>query len=154
RAGRQLRRRRWRRAPCPTAPGGGTRPHPRPALRGEGHGARAMGRAGDGGDDDEDDGGDPARAGAAVCELILDRVTDVDARAMADALQRSLDDLPDHDALAGHPRRGLSWDERYAGGPFLTNPPRLLEWFSGPNKQMVRDLIRFARRGGFRVEDP
>jgi len=90
----------------------------------------------------------------ALCELILGRVTDADAKAMADALERSLADIPDHDALAAHPRRGLSWDERYAGGPFLSNPPSLLEWFSGPNKQMVRDLIRFARRGGFRVEDP
>jgi hypothetical protein len=89
----------------------------------------------------------------ANCELILDRVTDADAHALADALERALPDIPGHDALSNHPRRGLVGE----GGPagrFLSKPPSLFEWFSGPNKQWVRGLIRFARRGGFRVEDP
>jgi hypothetical protein len=31
----------------------------------------------------------------AVCEVVLDRVTDADARSLADALERVLDDMPD-----------------------------------------------------------
>jgi len=89
----------------------------------------------------------------ALCELVLGRVTEADARALADALRRSLADLPGHDALS-HCERGLNYDPRCYGGPFLSCPPSLWEWFSGPNKRRVRDLIAFARRGAFTVQEP
>ena len=53
-----------------------------------------------------------------------------DAARLADALERSLPDIPDHDV-------------RGADG--------LLACFSGPAKQGMRDFVAFCRAGGFRL---
>ena len=87
------------------------------------------------------------------------RVTDRDARALADALDRALDDVPAHDARKHKPEgypmprdmarllRGLSGD--YQPDPRQVIAP--LEWFSGHRKQELRELIEFCRRGGFTI---
>ena len=75
------------------------------------------------------------------------RVTPEDSRALADALEQALPDLPDHDALAHkafeHPQapgeRFIAWN----------TPVTPMEMFSGKNKQRVRDFITFFRGGGF-----
>jgi hypothetical protein len=90
----------------------------------------------------------------APCDLILARVTDEDARGLADALEAALPDIPDHDALATYPECRLVWDARSAGGPLLCRLPGLAEWLSGTNKQVVPDVIAFARTGGVGVDDP
>ncbi len=93
------------------------------------------------------------RAGQ-LAELAPDRVTDDDATALADALATALDDIPNHDALTNHAERGLVQDPLAPGGLFLSRPPRLIEWFSGENKRLVREVIAFARKGAFEVDDP
>lgn len=71
-------------------------------------------------------------------------VTDADAAAIADAIERALPDVPDHDALA-HKRNpdGKSI-------PFGT-PVNAYELFSGERKKQLREFIEFCRRGGFRI---
>jgi hypothetical protein len=78
------------------------------------------------------------------------RVTDEDARALADALERSLPDVPDHDALGHktttHPglpgQRLIPIDAEVS--PF--------EYFSGPKgKGRVKEFIAFCRQGGFAI---
>jgi hypothetical protein len=86
--------------------------------------------------------------------VIYDRVTDADAIALAEALKRALPDVPRHDALAGHPDRTLRWSYRAIGGPFLSAPPSLYEWFSGENRQMIEEVITLAGQGSFQAEDP
>ncbi len=95
-----------------------------------------------------------SRSAERLGELAPDRVTDGDATALADALATALDDIPNHDALTNHAERGLVEDPLAPGGLFLSRPPRLIEWFSGDNKRMVRELIAFARKGAFNVDDP
>ena len=74
------------------------------------------------------------------------RMTDADAYALAEALQRALPDIPEHDALEDktveHP--GVPGVHLMRAGEHLT----LFEAFSGTNKQHVKDLIAFFRRGG------
>lgn len=80
------------------------------------------------------------------------RVRAEDARALADALESIVDDLPDHDPLEdavahvlnvpGYPAlRTLTTDKR-------VNP---YEFFGGPNKEGFKAFIEFARAGGFAV---
>jgi hypothetical protein len=89
----------------------------------------------------------------ALCELFLGRVTAEDALALADALEDALLDIPSHNALS-HRERRLVPDDNSAGGPYLSCPPSLYEWFSGRNRRMVLDLIAFARGGAFEVMGP
>jgi hypothetical protein len=89
----------------------------------------------------------------AVCELVLDRVTDTDARQLADALDRALDDIPDDDVLSQQ-KHGLAWDIRLIGSLFLCEPPSRSKWLRGANQQLAHAMIAFARQGAFRVLDP
>jgi len=75
-------------------------------------------------------------------------VTPEDALALADALERALPDVPDHNAMADktffHP--GLP------GVPLVDvrTPVNPYEWFGG-KKDLLRDFIAFCRRGGFAI---
>ena len=62
-----------------------------------------------------------------------DRVTDVDALAFADALQRAAQDFSDADATEELPT--LPWGE-----------------FAGPRKQRLHALINFCREGAFEIQ--
>jgi hypothetical protein len=75
------------------------------------------------------------------------RVTTEDARALANALERSLPDVPNHDALkhkavtiAGAP------GERFLP---VDTPVNAFEWFGGQNKRHLLDFIAFCRQGEF-----
>ncbi len=61
-------------------------------------------------------------------------VTDRDASNIAAALERALDDIPEHDTME---------DMQTAQD---ASP---MEWFSGQGKTTVRDFIEFSRTGGF-----
>ncbi len=61
-------------------------------------------------------------------------VTDRDANSIAAALERALDDIPDHDTME---------DMQTAQD---ASP---MEWFSGQGERTVRDFIEFSRTGGF-----
>jgi hypothetical protein len=82
------------------------------------------------------------------CVAVFNRVTDADARSLADALEQALPDVPRHDCLQSHPGRTLWWDGRPVGGPYLSVPPTLHEWFSAENRRMIEEVIALARRGG------
>jgi hypothetical protein len=76
------------------------------------------------------------------------RVTAEDSRALADALERALPDVPEHDALAGkafvHPDLpGVRLVD-------ATTPVNPYEWFGG-KKELLRDFIAFCRQGGFEI---
>jgi hypothetical protein len=74
------------------------------------------------------------------------RVTAQKARAFADALERALPDIPDHDALEHkvvfHP---AAPGERLL--PFET-PVSPFEFFSGEKKERLKEFIALCRRGG------
>jgi hypothetical protein len=76
------------------------------------------------------------------------RVTPEDARSLADALERALADVPDHDALGHktflHP--ALPGVRLVAAG----TPVNPYEWFGG-KKDLLRDFIAFCRQGGFEL---
>jgi hypothetical protein len=87
-------------------------------------------------------------------------VSDEDAATIADALERALDDIPDFDS--GEKTKEFTPDEPpdnpvaralLEGGlkPFVA-PNDLLgpaEFFSGEDKQKIRDFIEYCRAGGF-----
>jgi hypothetical protein len=76
------------------------------------------------------------------------RVTAEDARALAEALERALPDVPDHDALAGK-----TFTHPDLPGVRLVNattPVNPYEWFSG-KKGLLQDFIAFCRQGGFEI---
>ncbi len=87
------------------------------------------------------------------------RVTDEDARALGEALQLALDDVPGHDARghkpAGHPLprdvARLLRDTSGGPGPDPAQALNAAEWFSGDRKEELRRLIDFCGRGGFRI---
>jgi hypothetical protein len=77
------------------------------------------------------------------------RVTPEDARALADALERALPDIPRHEALENK-------TVTMAGGPgvrFLPigTPVNPFEWFSGENRAHLQAFIGFCREGGFEI---
>jgi hypothetical protein len=76
------------------------------------------------------------------------RVTAADARALADALERALPDVPDHDAL----KDKAFYHPSLPGVPLLDarTPVNPFEWFSG-KKKVLRSFITFCRRGGFEI---
>jgi hypothetical protein len=77
------------------------------------------------------------------------RVTAEDAAALADALERALPDLPQHDAL-GH----KSFEHPSEPGVRLIRsdtPVNPFEWFSGKNKKRVEEFIAYCRKGGFEI---
>ena len=91
---------------------------------------------------------DPGWAGSydtSDCQL----VTAADGRALADAVERSLPDIPDHDA-ASHKLKRVP-----AGGGLVArvavNHLSLLEWFSGLRKLYLRAFICFARAAEFEI---
>ncbi|HYT93190.1 MAG TPA: hypothetical protein VEL76_31015 [Gemmataceae bacterium] len=76
-------------------------------------------------------------------------VTAEDAAALADALERALPDLPEHDAL-GH----KSFEHPSEPGVRLIRsdtPVNPFEWFSGKNKKRVEEFIAYCRKGGFEI---
>ncbi len=87
-------------------------------------------------------------------------VTDEDAEALAAALERSLPDIPDHDAI-GHkdkrkawPRRIAEWNQLMPGpepSPAREETISAHEWFSGERKQRLVEFIAFCRAGGFNI---
>jgi len=77
------------------------------------------------------------------------RVSSEDAQALANALERALPDLPDHDATE---HKTFEVDQlpgvRLAR---IATPISPFEWFSGPNKEHLQDFIVFCRQGGFEI---
>ena len=80
------------------------------------------------------------------------RVRDEDAAAIADALTRALEDVPDHDAVAhkimGTIDTSLIGKFRILDTRNKVNP---FEYFSGDNKVRLRRFIAYCRAGGFRI---
>jgi hypothetical protein len=77
------------------------------------------------------------------------RVTEEDARNLADALERALPDVPRHRAWEG-PAGGCTWlpDGTRVALP-EANP---LEYFSGPEgRQCMEEFIRYCRAGEFMI---
>ena len=76
-------------------------------------------------------------------------VTAEDAQTLADALERALPDLPNHDAL-----EHKAVELRSAPGELalpLGTPVNPFEWFSGKNKEHLKTFIAFCRQGGFEI---
>lgn len=98
--------------------------------------------------------GEIRRAGDGV-EDDVGVLTAEQARGLADALAEAIDDIPGHDARA-HKLRPCPW-----AGPGAAErgwleedplwPLSPLEWWSGEDKEFIRELVAFCRRGGFRV---
>jgi hypothetical protein len=88
-------------------------------------------------------------------------VTDEDAAHIADALEQALDDIPDFDTgekwvmygptnVPTSPVERSLVEEGFAvSGPNGSLSP--LEYFSGEDKQLVRDFIPFCRTGAFYI---
>jgi hypothetical protein len=77
------------------------------------------------------------------------RVTAEDVGALADALERALPDIPDHDAMAHK-----TFEHPSEPGVRLVpidTPTSPYEWFSGDKKGLVRQFIAYCRRGGFEI---
>jgi hypothetical protein len=64
---------------------------------------------------------------------------------LADALEKALPDIPDHDAVRGR----TEWIGDYH---LPTADVPSTEWFSGPAKTYYEEFVRHCRAGGFRVE--
>jgi hypothetical protein len=76
------------------------------------------------------------------------RVGDEDARGLAEALERALPDVPDHDALGDkafyHPALpGVRLVD-------ARTPVNSFEWFAG-QKDVLKRFIAFCRAGGFEI---
>jgi hypothetical protein len=80
------------------------------------------------------------------------KVTTTDARKMADALERSLDNLPNHDALE-HKLPSLPVGSCGFLEKLRNLPISPMEFYSGSDKQRVRNFIDFARAGSFAVTE-
>jgi hypothetical protein len=77
------------------------------------------------------------------------RVTAEDARCLADALEGTLPDVPNHDALADKAVELPSAPgERFLP---LGTPVNPFEWFSGENKRHLVAFMGFCRQGGFEI---
>jgi hypothetical protein len=72
-------------------------------------------------------------------------VDEVKAGQLADALEKALPDIPDHDSARGR----TEWIGDYH---LPTTDVSSTEWFSGPAKIYYEEFIRHCRAGGFRVE--
>jgi hypothetical protein len=98
---------------------------------------------------------DPDEAAAWDGNYVLNgnqRVTDADACALADALERSLPDLPDAYA-AGHKAIIEGPEDRPTNVLVPVGAPiSPIEAMSGPNKDALRDYIAFFRKGGFEIQ--
>lgn len=79
-------------------------------------------------------------------------VTDEDAAAIADALEAIMPDIPDHDAMMHKVASVIDFPD--------TKQLRMLrpgarynafEFFSGPNKPLLRRFIDLCRAGGFTI---
>jgi hypothetical protein len=76
-------------------------------------------------------------------------VTDDDARNLAAALERSLDDIPDHDAI-DHKTRPI--EEMPGLRAVIDDDVSPIEWFSGKAKIKLQHFIEaWKREGGFRI---
>ncbi len=80
------------------------------------------------------------------------RVTDEDATAIADALVRALEDVPDHDAI-GHKVSGIIDTSLIGKFRILDRSKKVhpFEYFSGENKNRLRKFIAYCRGGGFKI---
>jgi hypothetical protein len=77
------------------------------------------------------------------------RVTAQDAWALAEALERALPDVPNHDALAGKTvELPVAPGERFLP---LGTPVNPFEWFSGENRRHLVGFIAFCWQGGFDI---
>jgi hypothetical protein len=78
------------------------------------------------------------------------RVTTEDARALANALERALPDVPKHDALK-HKAVAIAAvpGERFLPVDTPVNNP--FEWFSGGNRAYLEAFIAFCRQGEFDI---
>jgi hypothetical protein len=77
------------------------------------------------------------------------RVTAGDARALAEALERALPDVPCHDALA-HKTVEVAGAQGERFVPFGT-PVSPFEWFGGENRAHLEAFIKFCRQGQFEI---
>jgi len=76
------------------------------------------------------------------------RVQADDARALGEALEQALPDVPDHDALEHKTFRHPS--DPSVRLIDVNTPVNPFEWFSG-KKDLLRDFIAFCRQGGFEI---
>ncbi len=77
------------------------------------------------------------------------RVSAEDAHQLADALERALPDIPNHDAME-HKTIQFGSDPADRAIPCGTEYTPA-EYFSGTGKAMLRDFIEFCRQGGFEI---
>jgi hypothetical protein len=86
-------------------------------------------------------------------------VSAADAHALADALERALPDVPDHDAMAHKPRAypmpeamvRILHDLPDDSIPTSDQYVRAYEWFSGQRKERLWQIIRVCRTGGITI---
>jgi len=85
----------------------------------------------------------------------VSHVTAESAGTLAVALEKALDDIPDHDVVTPKLRRwplpGVEGVELCWPSEDPDNPLTPVERFSGPAKKLVRELASFCRQGGFRI---
>jgi hypothetical protein len=75
----------------------------------------------------------------------LHQFTSAEAAALAGALEKALDDIPDHEVIRD---KQLGGDRGIPGDRI--GEVSAVEWFGG-NKQLVRDFIAFCKAGEFTV---
>jgi len=69
-------------------------------------------------------------------------VTEDDARGLAGALERALPDIPDGNESGGSGNLSIATEDEELG---------VIESFSGPTKDQLRNFIAFCRAGGFEI---
>jgi hypothetical protein len=77
-------------------------------------------------------------------------VTAEDARSLADALEKMLDDIPNHDVIAHKTVKIESAGKQIGRGIAEGVEVSPIEWFGG-HKKRLRDFIVFCRQGRFHI---
>ncbi len=86
-----------------------------------------------------------------------ERVSDTDASAMANALERALDDLPDHtmpDRIIETEIEEIDQENQISISFYIIEPNpelNLFEAFGGQYKDSLKALISFCKKGGYHI---
>ncbi len=75
-------------------------------------------------------------------------VSDIEARALAHAIEQALPDVPDFDAMAHKTGEVLIGEHAIR---VLKAEVNACELFSGENKDLLREFVQFARNGAFQI---